>query len=218
MRNLKTKRSAVCHWNKKISNIEESVFEQNKLLQSSEKSSENVLEIIDKEIKVDIKNSKEELRKQRVMIDNNNNNNQSLFHQFYLSFKYSALVLESTGGVAELYRDLLGVYRVVGENTYKKDEGESYIYYSHETNGWKVGTITGHSYCWLKNLSNSSPISSSSTSTISMPSSSTSILSVPLEGWQYKADGAWCEDFTARLHPCTVVPSLEQLLQQSPMD
>jgi len=66
MRNLKTKRSAVCHWNKKISNIEESVFEQNKLLQSSEKSSENVLEIIDKEIKVDIKNSKEELRKQRV--------------------------------------------------------------------------------------------------------------------------------------------------------
>merc|ERR1719495_1125600 len=49
----------------KISNIEESVFEQNKLLQSSEKSSENVLEIIDKEIKVDIKNSKEELRKQR---------------------------------------------------------------------------------------------------------------------------------------------------------
>ena len=49
----------------KISHIEDRVFEQNKLLQSSEKSSENLLEIIDKEIKVDIKSSKEELRKQR---------------------------------------------------------------------------------------------------------------------------------------------------------
>jgi len=52
----------------RIGDMEEKIFEQNKLLQSSENSSKDVLEIVEKELKVDIRNSKEELRKQRHVL------------------------------------------------------------------------------------------------------------------------------------------------------
>ena len=53
----------------RIGDMEEKIFEQNKLLQSLENSSKDVLEIVEKELKVDIRNSKEELRKQREYIN-----------------------------------------------------------------------------------------------------------------------------------------------------
>ena len=79
-------------------------------------------------------------------MDSRNNNFHSFLLEFYLIFskhfsakaiivfnsecsECSTLVLQSSGGVADMYRDLLGVYRVVGDNVYKQEGGESYVYY-----------------------------------------------------------------------------------------
>ena len=54
---------------------------------------------------------------------------QGLLVTIFLSSECSTLVIQSSGAVAELYGNLLGVYRVVGDNMYKQEGGENYIYY-----------------------------------------------------------------------------------------
>ena len=54
---------------------------------------------------------------------------QRLFITIFLSSECSTLVVQSSGAVADLYWNLLGVYRVVEDNTYKQEGGENYIYF-----------------------------------------------------------------------------------------
>merc|ERR1712106_1257286 len=114
-------------FDQRITSLEEVSSEQSRHVKASENSSKQVLELVENEIKADIRNSKDELRKQRISMDSRNNNFHSLLLEFYLIFRCSTLVLQSSGGVADMYRDLLGVYRVVGDNVYKQEGGESYV-------------------------------------------------------------------------------------------
>ena len=74
-----------------------------------------------------------------------NNNLYNLMMDFYLIFskffrifmvlysfdysEFSTMAMQSCGPVSDMYRDMLGVYRVVGHRVYKQEGGENYIYY-----------------------------------------------------------------------------------------
>merc|ERR1712106_894393 len=59
-------------FDQRITSFEEVSSEQSRLVKASENSAQEVLELVENEIKADIRNSKDELRKQRISMDSRN--------------------------------------------------------------------------------------------------------------------------------------------------
>lgn len=116
-------------------------------------------------------------------------------------FRASTLVLISSGAVAEVLADALGVYRLTGTHNnhplYKQDGGENYIFYY--ANWWIVGTVVGMPHGWLRTNFTGHWLPDNN------------------NGWQYRTpwqDGWMEDDQTLRIEALTDIEKIHQKIRQ----